>query len=410
VSEHPTADTLDEMKKAFHALFSPLEPLEQLLVLTDERTEARFCECHVHASVLVRYSTVDVPLDPEEQSEYRANREIVEDSAAFERMISDAKGKRSFSNIVTEFISEEGDDKPLKIIGGQHRWTAISQAYSSGVDVLHGIKVYFNLDTVQRLDVQLVSNTNIATSPDLFDRMQETASGPKLRKWCQEVDFLLEGKDFADKRTRENPMTVRAARAFIMSYYAGASVGVDEFATNDTAPELPTTGSVDPLWDALKNRSPVIWEDKDLKKAGVEFAKLIKAQSGAFKADSKVPPDYPEKAMNIAVLSGWAYIAGHLQKNKTRLEKHYKLPDSGKKDPLNAAALAKGRHRSDPANYRGLGYRTDPKERGRLVELFYLQAEGGGGITPKLIEEAIAKFVVKQAVLDVEKIKAKRTA
>jgi hypothetical protein len=70
---------------------------------------------------------------------------------------------------------------------------------------------------------------------------------------------------------------------------------------------------------------------------------------------------------------------------------------------LNAAALAKGRHKTDAENYRGLGYRTDAKERGRFVELFYLQAEKGEGITTKLIELAIKKYHAKQAVLDVKR-------
>src|ERR1700728_3656690 len=45
-----------------------------------------FCECHVKASKLIPLGTIDVPLDPDEQSEYRANREIVSDAAAFARM------------------------------------------------------------------------------------------------------------------------------------------------------------------------------------------------------------------------------------------------------------------------------------------------------------------------------------
>ena len=39
-------------------------------------------------------------------AEYRANREIVTSHIAFERMRQDAKQRRSFSNLVTEFTTE----------------------------------------------------------------------------------------------------------------------------------------------------------------------------------------------------------------------------------------------------------------------------------------------------------------
>ena len=45
--------------------------------------------------------------------------------------------------------------------------------------------------------------------------------------------------------------------------------------------------------------------------------------------------------------------------------------------------------------------RMDAKERGRFVELFYLQAEKGEGITKASVELAIKKFHAKQAQLEV---------
>ena len=92
-----------------------------------------------------------------------------------------------------------------------------------------------------------------------------------------------------------------------------------------------------------------------------------------------------------------------LKDNKVRLERHYSLPENSKKDPLNAEALAAARHKSDPENYRGLGTRTDAKERGRLIELFYLQAEKGQGIGKSLITLALSKYFAKQANLEVIK-------
>ena len=45
---------------------------------------------------------------------------------------------------------------------------------------------------------------------------------------------------------------------------------------------------------------------------------------------------------------------------------------------------------------------TDPKERGRFVELFYLQAEKGEGIATHLVDLAIKKYHAKHALLEVK--------
>ena len=113
--------------------------------------------------------------------------------------------------------------------------------------------------------------------------------------------------------------------------------------------------------------------------------------------------------MNPAILAAWAYNAGMMSNNGPRLKRHFSLVNAGGRDPLNASELAKGRHKTDPENYRGLGYRTDAKERGRLTELFFLQAEKGGGITKNSIEVAIARYHAKQAALEVGKLEAKAT-
>jgi hypothetical protein len=42
--------------------------------------------------------------------------------------------------------------------------------------------------------------------------------------------------------------------------------------------------------------------------------------------------------MSTAVLAAWAYVAGALQKNKTRLERHFALSDVDGRDPLAVAA------------------------------------------------------------------------
>ena len=58
--------------KSFKAAFTPLESPDALLLLTDYRTDALFCECHIKASKLISLGTTDVPLDPEDQADYRA--------------------------------------------------------------------------------------------------------------------------------------------------------------------------------------------------------------------------------------------------------------------------------------------------------------------------------------------------
>ena len=184
---------------------------------------------------------MDVPLDPEDQSDYRANREIVLNSSAFRTMKEDAKEKRSFSNIVAEYTKEFDSQHPLKIIGGQHRFEAIREALVVGVDQYHGVKVYVGLDIRQRLDVQLISNTNIAISGDLFDRLQETFQGPQLRDWCQAVGLLESGQDFADSYERGGPISVRMVRTFITNYFLGMNLDSKKFDLTDTTPVVCPT-------------------------------------------------------------------------------------------------------------------------------------------------------------------------
>jgi hypothetical protein len=401
----PDGVAADDAKK-FAAKLDPIEGPHRLVFLKDGRTGANYCECHIRGSTLVKLGTVDVPLDPDEQSEYRANRELVEGSYAFQRMKEDAKESRGFSNIVAEYDPES--EIPIKIIGGQHRFTAISYAFDHGIDEYHGIKFYFGLSKDQRLDVQLISNTNIQVSTDLYDRMQETFRGPELRNWCQKVGLLSKGEDFADKRERGGPISVQVAKTFISNYYRGKSTNPKLFDGIDTTPQISPTGVDDPDWDKLRKAHPKLLDDAGLTKAATQFSRLAQAQRTAFaNRKPKAAPDYPEKAMNMAVISAWSFIAGMLHENPKRLKNHFELADTQQRDPLNALELSKGRHKTDPENYRGLGYRTDAKERGRFVELFADQAENGEGITKARIDVAIKKYYLKQAQIDVFKAQGK---
>ena len=356
----------------------------------------------VFRDALISSSTIDSPLDADNQSEYRANRDVVEDNVSFIQMKEDAQNKRGFSNIVAEYNVSFDVDHPLKIIGGQHRYIAIKEALDKGVNEIHGVKVYFGLNTTQRLDVQLISNTNIAVSADLLDRMLETVKGPELRTWCQSAGLLNDHEDFADRKQRGSRFTVRAARTFIMNFYEGKKTHSNDFSSTKTTPLLAKTGGLDESWEELRVRNPGMWTDSALLQAGKSFAVLIKKQQSAFtkKDGSPTNNDYTDKASSYAVVSAWAFVSGTLQDNKVRLERHYALTDQGKPDPLNAKALARAKHKTDPENYRGLGTRTDVKERGRLAELFFFQAEKGSGITKELADAAIARYYAKQAMLE----------
>lgn len=374
--------------------------------LVDNRTGARYAEFHVRAASLIKYGTTDYPLDPDEQSEYRANRELVVNAPAFEKMCDDALNRRTFSNIVCEFTEGFEPEVPLKVIGGQHRFEAIKKALAQNVDCLHGIKVYFDLDKAQRLDVQLISNTSVAISGDLFDRMQETMRGPQLRDWCQATGLLAQGQDFADKRVRGGPISVQLARTFILNYFAGKKISPAKFAHSETAPIICPSGGETHEWDQLLKSSPKLFEDKGLRKAGEEFLRLRDAQRKAFKG-SGAKPDFPDKAMNPALLAAWAFVAGVVSQDDQRAKRHYGLADATGGDPLRASVLAKARHKTDPENYRGLGYRSDAKERGRFTELFYGQTDKGEGINKPLIDVAMTRYHAKEAMLDVRRAEAK---
>ncbi len=385
---------------SFDTNFDPLE--ETTIVMIDRCTNAFYIETYILAEKLISLSTIDVPLDPIEQAEYRANRGIVEDHSAFVKMKEDAKDGRTFSNLVAEYNLEFDEDFPLKIIGGQHRFIAIKEAFEEDeINNYHNVKVYFALDNNQRLDVQLISNTNIATSSDLLDRMFETLKGPELRDWCQKVGLLEKDQDFADKKQRTSQITVRLARSFIMSYLDGRKFKKKKYDNVNPIPIIAKTGGLDEKWEQIRNKEKNLWTDQDLIKAGRQYAKLHAKQKEYYEKKRKKNLEYANKALNYAILASWAYIAGVLQNNPTRLKRHYDLAIIKNIDPLNSPALAKGRHKTDPENYRGLGTRTDKKERGRLSEVFYLQAEKGGGISKPVVDLGVKKYHAKLANIEV---------
>ena len=53
---------------------------------------------------------------------------------------------------------------------------------------------------------------------------------------------------------------------------------------------------------------------------------------------------------------------------------------------------------------------STPKERARLAELFFLQAEDGSGVTASNVDVAIKRYHAKEAHLEVKKAEAKAKA
>ena len=65
--------------------------------------------------------------------------------------------------------------------------------------------------------------------------------------------------------------------------------------------------------------------------------------------------------------------------------------------------LSKARHKNDPTNYRGLGARTGPAERGRLFELFLAYSKGTKSrIDITMANKAIKRYHAKLDLKDTE--------
>ena len=371
-----------------------------LLVSKDEKSNSFFTECHIKASDLFNYATQDSTIDPDLPEEYRANRKLEPDNRYFLQMVEDAENGRPFSDIVVEFDTSYIENKPLKILGGQHRDEAIRRALKKGVDVIHGIKVYFNLDKDQRMDIMIISNTNINVSLDLRDRLQEQNLGSTLRNFAYTTGIMKEPEDFGDKRRYEGEFTptVRMMRSFIVNFFKGKGYtgNIDEDAE---VPYLCVSGkNIDEEYLKLfkKFKKEGSFNDKELINAGKMFAKLHQSQ---FKKADKIKgsrkKEYKIKAFSLSVISSWTFAVGVLQKDEKRLNKLYSLFDlSGDQDPLNAIAMGKAKHKIiDPENYRGLGTRNADKERGRLLHLFLIYSESNKSkIDEQMCNSAIEVF------------------
>ncbi|MHA2039409.1 MAG: hypothetical protein ACW98X_23540 [Promethearchaeota archaeon] len=381
------------------------------MILFDLKTKVFYTECHIKKEELIKLKDDDATIDPEYQEEYRLNRTLQPTNPDFLIMKEDAAKGRQFSDIVIEYNKEYREENPLKILGGQHRAKAIEG--NSPEYTPHGIRVYFNLNKDQRAEIARISNTNINIADDLLDRMEEQRLDPpnKLRNFAQKIGLLKSGQDFGDKKTsKEDLPTIRLMRTFIVNFYAGKNYK-SEF--DNEAPEayLCNSGGMDPEYLKIFKNISDFTSENDLLEAGKQFVKLHNEQYEIASKNTKLKrfKAFKMKAVALAVVSSWAFTCGLLQRYSDRLRKLYDLPKkSYKQDPLNAIQMSEYKLRgTDLVTYRGIGTRSDSKERGRLIMIFleYSKKESKDYIDQALLERAVRFYHSNKMRIEGDKFK-----
>lgn len=391
----------------FLAAFQPHEVQmgTKLLLYFDEKSEAYYLMCHLDGKVLAQHCDLEASLDADEDDEiYKLNREITEDQAAYKAMEEDALNGRSFEDLVLEYDTSYHPPKSLKVYGGQHRIRAIAKAQSVKGLVLHGVRVYFDLSREQKVEIATISNTSIAVPNDLLDRMREQLMGSELRDWCQTVGLLDMGVDFSDRRSPDTP-TVRIARTLLVNFFLGVEAKqLEDF----HQPIICKSGGSDERYLAV--RAKINWSDEGLKEMGKQFARLHKLQrKSVLDRQENKNAEFSRKALSLSLVAGWAYAAGLFQRDRSFLKIHYSIPESSSppEDPLNAKALSEARLKGiDKDTYRGLGTRSDPKELGRMLEVFLVLATKASKkrITKELANAAIQSYEAKRATHEAAKV------
>ncbi|MCX5887118.1 MAG: hypothetical protein NT096_14615 [Proteobacteria bacterium] len=386
--------------KAFLVDFKPLETINglKLLLFFDQRSKAHYFTCHITGETLVSAADLEASLEVSDDEDiiYKLNRDITEDQAAYRQMEEDASKGRSFEDLVIEYDKSYNATKPLKVYGGQHRIRAISKNVVSMSLVNHGVRVYFDLTKEQKVEIATINNTSIAVPNDLLDRMREQLLGSELRNWCQMGGLLGKGEDFSDRKSPEAP-TVRVARTLIVNFYKGTEAKDEDF----HQPVVCKSGGIDE--DYTRMRVNINWNDDKLLEMGRQFAKLHNTQRERINnRDYDNYAEFARKALSLVVVASWSYASGLFQRKPVALKNHYALPitTSPPEDPLNAKALSLARLKgSDPDTYRGLGTRINPRELGRMLEVFLVQANVATKrkITKDLANAAIQSYEAKRA-------------
>ena len=402
---------IDKLVLDFREGIESLESKKEIpfSLFQDGKSESYYIDCHMSSNSVKDLLDYEASLDPDEQEDIKANRSFLPLHKLFLKMQDDAKRGRQFNDIIVEYLpNSQRPEKPLKIFGGQHRSLSIEESAKYGVNKFHGFRVYFGLTVNQRNEIAQVSNANINVPMDLLDRMQETVVGPGLRLWCKKVGLLT--KDFAERKNNDGVITARLARTFIVNYYAGK----EQCGSLDNRIFTSLIGSeVNEVyldkWDrderSKKIKDPVFLE------AGKQFCKLHKKQIYSIKNDRELSKisEFRTKALTPSILSAWAFVAGILCQDKNKLAKLYKLTEKTKNsNPLSAKEMSEYKHQSDQKTYRGLGTRTDKKERGKIIELLLLYSnKQETTITTNLIDAAVSSFLTKSLAEESKKKMAK---
>ncbi len=388
-----------EIQKLLEEFGNNIETIEKkkkipLILFQDGRNEAYYIDCHIEANTTVELFDYEASLDQEEQDDIKANRNLLPFHKLFIKMQDDAIKGRQFNDIIAEYMPKGARaDRPLNIYGGQHRAKSIETANAKAINRCHGFRIYFGITVNQRNDIAQVSNANINVPIDLLDRMQETVLGPQLRSWCKKVGLLT--KDFAERKNNEGLITARLARTFVVNFIRGKEYkGQTENKTFLTL--IANEANEEYLsWDQKKRLEVLV--DTDLLEAGKNFARLHKKQIDTIRKDKELSKtaEFRTKTLTPSILSAWAYVAGLLLKEKKKFTKLIKLPEATKnKNPLAAKEMSEYKHQSDPKTYRGLGTRSDRKERGKLVELFLLYSSKEQPlINHNLIDAAVTNYL-----------------
>lgn len=380
-----------------------------VLIFQDGKSKAYYIRCTVLAGDASPLLDMNAKLNPTDPESFRANRELLTEHNTFKRMAADAANGREFNDIIVEYSKDYSPERPLKIWGGQHRAKAIQQAFAeAGTSRPHGFRIFFNLSKAQRTELALISNTSISVSNDLFDRLQEeTIVGLKLRDWCHRVGLLTKPEDFPDQGSITDRVTVKLARTFVTNFYEGSAeddrLKPSEFDRNVYEPYLCESGvQLDPKYDAIIEKwDGEVWKNRALIDAGKAFAKLHRTQQDAVKQAARQSKmqnlkSFRNKAITESVISSWAFVAGLLQSDQSRLANHYSVPKlpKGVSDPLNAREMSIFSHDSDDATYRGLGTRSALKDRQRMAQLFLARSlTKDAPIDRRLMDRAVSQVV-----------------
>src|SRR3990172_7241551 len=89
-----------------------------VVIYQDGVKKSYYIRCAISGATMNKVVSLDARLDPESDDTFRDNREVQMTNNTFLRMKIDAENAREFNDIIAEYITSYGTEKPLKIWGG----------------------------------------------------------------------------------------------------------------------------------------------------------------------------------------------------------------------------------------------------------------------------------------------------